>query len=71
MRLAILLLAVQPAFAQPGLLLDSRDFDRIRQLAASEPWAANVVSGLREYAEDWPAAHVHEFGLRGWDLPSR
>ncbi len=70
MRRAVLLLAALPVFSQPRLLLDERDFQRINKLAASEPWAAAVVKSLRDFAEDWPAAHVREYGLKEWALPS-
>lgn len=57
------------AFGEPHLLLDRSDFERIRKLAANQPWAAAVISELEQRAQDWPAAHVREFGLGEWALP--
>ena len=65
----LLLLAALPLFAEPRLLLNRDDFQRIRQTIASEPWAARVRDRLVERARDWPAAHVRQFGLKEWALP--
>jgi oligo-alginate lyase len=45
------------------------DFTRIQQTAAEQPWAAHVVEQLIHEADDWPARHVHEYGLSAWALP--
>ena len=58
-----------PALAAPGLLLNSNDIERIRQTAASQPWAAEIAKGLVAYADAWPDQHVREFGLAKWELP--
>ena len=70
MRLPALLLLGLPVFAQPRLLLNEADLARIHKTEAAEPWAAAVVRDLVQEAEDWPAAHVREFGLKEWALPS-
>ncbi len=69
MRPALLLLFALPAMAAPKLLLDTRDINRIRQAAASEPWAKTIVESLVQYADQWPAQHVREYGLAKWELP--
>jgi hypothetical protein len=70
MRPCILLLVALPAFCEPSLLLGPEDFARIQKLARSQPWAKAVADDLRRRADDWPAAHVREFGLREWSLPA-
>jgi hypothetical protein len=69
MRYTLLLFLAMPALAAPGLLLNSNDIERIRQTAASQPWAAEIVKGLVAYADAWPEQHVREFGLAKWELP--
>ncbi|MBI4875873.1 MAG: alginate lyase family protein [Acidobacteria bacterium] len=69
MRTIALLAAALPLAAQPRLLLDTGDFERIRKLAASESWAAGVRDGILRRADAWPADHVRQFGLREWALP--
>lgn len=70
MRPALLvILFALPALAAPKLLLDSRDVDRIRKTAASEPWAKAIADGLVQYANQWPAQHVREYGLAKWEVP--
>jgi oligo-alginate lyase len=69
MRLVCAILLALPAFCQPRLLLNSTDLDRIKNLAATEPWAATVVAALVREAGDWPARHVREYGLTEWALP--
>jgi hypothetical protein len=62
-------LAALPLLAEPRLLLNRDDFDRIRKTIASEPWAARVRDKLIERADDWPASHLRQFGLKEWALP--
>ena len=69
MRSTLLLFLAMPALAAPGLLLNSNDIERIRQTAASQPWAAEIAKGLVAYADAWPDQHVREFGLAKWELP--
>jgi hypothetical protein len=69
MRLAAALFVSVTAFGEPRLLLNRVDVDRIQKLAQSERWAADVVHKLIEFADDWPASHVREFGLAEWALP--
>lgn len=68
MRLALFLLTFS-AYGDPSLLLDRAGIARIQQTAAREPWAAQVLRDLIERADDWPAAHVKQFGLAEWALP--
>ncbi len=68
MRLALFLLAIS-AYGDPSLLLDPAAIARIKQTAAREPWAAQVVRDLIERADAWPAAHVAQYGLKEWALP--
>jgi hypothetical protein len=58
-----------PALAEPSIFLNRADFERIRETIASAPWAAKVRDRLIARADDWPAAHVKEFGLKEWALP--
>jgi hypothetical protein len=69
MRAAILLLFALPALAAPKLLLDSHDVERIRKTIASEPWAKAIADDLIQYADEWPAQHVREYGLKKWEVP--
>jgi hypothetical protein len=69
MRRALLFLLAVPAFCEPRLLFNSADLERIKNVAAAEPWAAKVVAGLVREADEWPARHVREFGLTEWALP--
>jgi hypothetical protein len=70
MRIFIFFLWALPVFCQPRLLLDARDFERIRKLAATHPWAATVLGELRRRADNWPSDHEREFGLSQWALPT-
>lgn len=70
-RLVSLALLAAPLFCQPNLLLNSGDLDRIRKLAAAQPWAATAVRELVSAAERWPADHVREFGLKEWAIPAQ
>jgi hypothetical protein len=54
----------------PRLFVSGGDIERIRSLAASAPWAAKVRDGIIARADEWPASHVREFGLREWALPT-
>ena len=69
MRAAFLFLLAVPALCEPHLLFNAADLERIRKVAAAEPWAAKVVAGLLREADEWPARHVREFGLTEWALP--
>jgi hypothetical protein len=69
MRAALALLCALPAFAEPRLLLGPADLDRIQKLAHDQAWAAKVIADLVRFADDWPAQHVREFGLKEWALP--
>ena len=69
MRLALVLILAIPVFAGPGLLLNQADFDRMQKQARTEAWAAQVVAGVIRAADEWPARHVREFGLKEWALP--
>ena len=66
-------LAEQPpvrASDEPTLLLNRGDFTRINDRARSEPWVAAQRDDLLRRAEDWPAAHVREYGLEKWAPPA-
>jgi hypothetical protein len=67
---ACLLLFVLPLFAEPPLLLNSRDVERINQTAARETWAKSEIDDLLRRADQWPASHVAHFGLKEWALPT-
>lgn len=71
MRPALFIFLTIPAFAAPSLLLDTHDFERIRKTVASESWAKSVAGGLIEYANQWPARHVREYGLSKWEVPQQ
>ena len=66
---ALLILLCIPALAAPKLLLDPQDLDRIRKTTAAEPWAKAIADDLLQYANEWPAPHVREYGLAKWELP--
>lgn len=53
----------------PHVFLNAADFERINALACAEPWAGKVRSGLVQFAEEWPAQHVREYGLKEWAPP--
>ena len=67
--LLVFLLAL-PCLAEPRLLLAPRDIDRIQKVAKEQPWAAQVVRSLTSFADEWPAQHVREYGLKEWALPA-
>jgi hypothetical protein len=69
MRFALALLVALPAFAEPRLMLGPNDLDRIKKLTHDQPWAAKVVTSLIRSADEWPAQHIREFGLKEWALP--
>src|SRR3954447_25234410 len=69
MRFAALVLLAGPCFADPRLLLNRNDIDRIWKTAAAEPWAANVVAGLLRRGDEWPGSHLREYGMKEWALP--
>ncbi len=69
MRTGLLAFLALPLAAAPRLLLDGGDIERMRKLAAAEPWAARARDELAARAADWPASHVREFGLKEWALP--
>lgn len=62
----LLLLLATTAVSEPRLLLNREDVARIRSQASAQA----VVRKLVQRAEDWPAAHVENFGLKEWVLPS-
>lgn len=62
-----LLPAAEPG---PSLLLNREDFTRINERARTEPWVAALRDDLVRRAEDWPAAHVREYGLKEWAPPA-
>jgi hypothetical protein len=64
-----LLLPAGRASDEPRLLLNAADFARINARARTEPWVAAVRDSLVRHAEDWPAAHLREFGLETWAPP--
>jgi hypothetical protein len=70
MRLALAFFLALPCLADPRLLLAPADLDRIRKLAAEQPWAAQIVRNLLRASDEWPAQHVREYGLKEWALPS-
>lgn len=62
----LLFLMMLPAAAEPRLLLNREDVARIKAQASAQP----VVQRLIQRAENWPAAHVENFGLKEWALPA-
>jgi hypothetical protein len=52
MRLVFAVLLTLPAFCQPRLLLNPNDLDRIKKLALTKPWAANVVAENQQLASE-------------------
>jgi len=68
MRLALILISFS-AFGEPSLLMDRAGIARMKQMAAREPWAADVLREVVERADDWPASHVKQFGLKEFALP--
>ena len=65
MRVAWLFVLALPACGDYHLLLNSADVKRI----SKDPRAVETVRDLTRRAEDWPAAHVRQFGLQEWALP--
>ncbi|MBI1896576.1 MAG: heparinase II/III family protein [Acidobacteria bacterium] len=63
---AVLAGAVQ---AQPRLLMNDSDLERIRTLSENETWAAQIESPLLRQAETWPQWHLDRFGLKELELP--
>ena len=55
--------------SSPRLWLETSDLDRIRDLAAAEGWANNVLQGRIDKVQGWPGNHEAEFGLSAWSLP--
>ncbi|WP_321475006.1 heparinase II/III family protein [uncultured Paludibaculum sp.] len=62
----LLFLLALPLAGEPRLLLNRDDIARIRAQASAQP----VVERLLRQAEDWPKAHVDNYGLKEWALPS-
>ncbi len=68
--LALAALLPTEASDEPSLLLNRADFARINDRARTEPWVAALRDDLVRRAEDWPAAHVREYGLEKWAPPA-
>jgi len=69
MRNALVWLLAIPCLSEPRLLLNQPDIARINRTAAAQPWAAKIVRGIIRLADEWPAQHVREFGLKQWEIP--
>ncbi len=69
MRTAAAWLLAIPCFSEPRLLLNPADIARINKTAAAQPWAGKIVRDIVRFADEWPAQHVREFGLKEWDIP--
>ena len=52
MQLVFAVLLTLPAFCQPRLLLNPTDLECIKNLASTEPWAANVVAENQQLASE-------------------
>lgn len=63
-------LGLARASDEPGLLFNRADFARLNDRAKTEPWVAALRAELVRRAEDWPAAHVREYGLEKWAPPA-
>ncbi|MGB1252678.1 MAG: heparinase II/III domain-containing protein, partial [Candidatus Promineifilaceae bacterium] len=57
------------AQANPRLLLNSADFTRINNLAATTPWAADVVDEIINSAENWEQTFTTTYHIDQWHLP--
>jgi hypothetical protein len=63
------ILVVGIASAQPRVLLTDEDLDRVKKLAAEQPWAAGALQTFLTNAANWPAAHLQKYGLKEAALP--
>src|SRR5574340_414111 len=69
MRNTAFLFLSLPVWAAPGLLLDRNDVKRIQEAASAQQWAAEIRNEVVRRADEWPASHVREYGLKEWALP--
>lgn len=58
------------ASAQPRLLLNADDLERIEALSTTEAWAARAKAAIVNSADTWPKRHLDRYGLSTLELPA-
>src|ERR1700758_1992474 len=69
-RLLLPAITAVPLFAQSTLLFTQNDIRQLREAVKSQLWAKDLSVQLTQESDEWPAAHVRQFGLSAWSVPS-